>query len=140
MGCIEGNDIEQADAEQAYVQALMKGTETWVQLPPEHWPPEWYDENGECRYDKPVVRLLKALYGHPDSGSFWEQKCDLHCKSVGFAPIPDWPFCYYYTDLKCLLAVYVDDFLMSGPKEHLGQGWDTLEKCGSLVCKKRSYS
>merc|ERR1712091_827299 len=29
-GCIDGNDIEQADVEQAYVQALLKGAETWV--------------------------------------------------------------------------------------------------------------
>ena len=32
-GCAEGNDIEQADVEQAYVQARLHGPETWVQLP-----------------------------------------------------------------------------------------------------------
>ena len=69
-GCIEGNDIQQADVEQAYVQAELKGTETWVQIPVEWWPPEWYNEDGSCKYDRPVVRLLMALYGHPDSGTF----------------------------------------------------------------------
>ena len=34
-GCLEGHTIEQADAEQAYVQADMKGAPTWVCLPPE---------------------------------------------------------------------------------------------------------
>ena len=34
-GCAPGNDCEMADAEQAYVQALLTGTETWVCLPPE---------------------------------------------------------------------------------------------------------
>ena len=33
---------------------------------------------------RPVVPLLRALYGHPDSGTMWEQHCDLHVKSVGF--------------------------------------------------------
>ena len=32
-GCVEGHTIQQADAEQAYVQALMKGTPTYVRLP-----------------------------------------------------------------------------------------------------------
>ena len=48
--CIEGNDIEQADMEQAYVQAVLKGTETWMQLPIEWWPPEWFNDDGTCKY------------------------------------------------------------------------------------------
>ena len=32
VGCMDGNDCEQADAEQAYVQADLKGVETWVAL------------------------------------------------------------------------------------------------------------
>ena len=24
---------------------------------------------------RPVVRLVKALYGHLDAGTFWEQRC-----------------------------------------------------------------
>ena len=109
MGCRKDHDIEQADAEQAYVQAPLSGPETWVQIPPEHWPQSWIDE----RYVRPVIRLLKALYGHPDSGTFWEQKCDEHCRSVGFQPIPDWPSCYFEPNLKCLLIIYVDDFKMA---------------------------
>ena len=37
VGCFPGYDTQQADAEQAYVQAEIKGTETWVWLPPEAW-------------------------------------------------------------------------------------------------------
>ena len=36
MGCQEGNIMEQADAEQAYVQAPLHGPETWLHIPPEH--------------------------------------------------------------------------------------------------------
>ena len=28
------------------------------------------------KYHQPVVRVLKALYGHPDSGTYWEKHCD----------------------------------------------------------------
>ena len=71
MDCFEGNDIQQADAVQAYVQADLEGVsdvETWVALPEEAWEPSWYNKDGTPKYDRPVVRLKKALYGHPDSG------------------------------------------------------------------------
>ena len=32
-GLMPGNEIMQADAMQAYVQARLKGTETWVEIP-----------------------------------------------------------------------------------------------------------
>ena len=36
VGCCPGNDVQIADAVQAYVQAYLKGPETWVQIPREH--------------------------------------------------------------------------------------------------------
>jgi len=62
-GAFPGNATQQCDAEQAYIQAKLKGTPTWVRLPKEHWPPEW-----RGKYKDPVVKLNLALYGHPDSG------------------------------------------------------------------------
>ena len=38
MGCQDDWTVEQADAEQAYVQSTLKGTETWVEIPYEAWP------------------------------------------------------------------------------------------------------
>ena len=38
LGCNDGWTVEQADAEQAYVQSTLKGTETWVEIPQEAWP------------------------------------------------------------------------------------------------------
>jgi hypothetical protein len=72
-GCMPGHTTEQADAEQAYIQAELSGTETWVALPPEAWPDSWYNASGTPKYQRPVVRLLRALYGHPDAGTFWEK-------------------------------------------------------------------
>ena len=42
FGCVAGHAIEQADAEQAYIQADIEGTPTWVALPSEAWPDSWY--------------------------------------------------------------------------------------------------
>ena len=92
FGCVPGHAIEIADAEQAYIQAEMKGDPTWICLPPEARPEWWKKKFPNLR--RPVRRLKKALYGHPDAGTYWEQKCDAHVRSVGFVPIgPEWPSC-----------------------------------------------
>ena len=91
LGCAPGNDGQQADAIQAYVQADMKGR-TWICLPPEARPDDW-----EGKYDWPVVPMHKALYGHPDSGTIWEEHCDGIVQKTGFVPIgPEWPSCYVH--------------------------------------------
>ena len=74
-----------------------------------------------------MCRLKKALYGHPDAGTYWEQTCDAHVRSVGFVPIGlEWPSCYNHPKLSLVLSVYVDDFKMVGPKEHMAEGCELL--------------
>ena len=87
----------------------------------------------------PVCRLNRALYGHPDSGTFWEDHCDRHVKSVGFRPIgPEWPSCYWNDELKVFLAIYVDDFKMAGPQKNVKIGWNLLRK-GLAIDKESSF-
>ena len=50
-----------------------------VRLPEERWPKGW-----RGKYKDPVVNLVLALYGHPDSGGFWEQHCENMLKEAGF--------------------------------------------------------
>eukprot|EP00974_Lingulodinium_polyedra_P023280 2247077-Lingulodinium_polyedra.AAC.1 len=59
--------------------------------------------------ERPVCRLRKVLYGHPDSGAFWEQKCDSRSGKAGFVgPFgPEWISCYVHARFKLLLVVYV---------------------------------
>ena len=58
-----------ADAIKAYVQAYLKSNyQTWIELPPELRPSWWRQ-----RFARPVVLLLRALYGHPEAGGLWEQ-------------------------------------------------------------------
>ena len=104
-GCVPGHAIEVADAEQAYVQADMRGTPTWVCLPPEV-------RTGKARnMRRPVCRLKKALDGHPDAGAYWEEHCGAHVQSVGFEPTGcEWPSTYFHPGLQLYLVIYVDDF------------------------------
>ncbi len=121
-GRIEGNTTEQADAEQAYIQSKFEGDETWISLPPELRPESW------SKFKNPVCPLNLSLYGHPDSGGYWEKHCEEQLVKGGFVPISDWRSCYWQPRLKLLLTVYVDDFKMSGPKEHMKEGWDIIRE------------
>ena len=122
-GCLPGHAVKLADAIQAYIQAKLKGPLCWVELPTDAWPPEikyW-------KFRRPVVRLDKALYGHPDSGTMWEQHCDKKVQEIGFKPIgEEWPSMYFHDELKLLLVIYVDDLKLAGPSENLAKGWDML--------------
>ena len=90
-GLIPGHAVEIADAEQAYIQALLTGTPCWICFPHEARTAK------TSGFRRPVDKLLRALYGHPDSGTMWEQHCDTHVKSVGFAPVgEEWPSCYFH--------------------------------------------
>ena len=80
-GLTTGNEVQQADAIQAYIQADIRG-EVWVCLPLEARPDSW--AHMRC----PAVKLHKALYGHPDSGSFWEDHCTQKVLERGFETLP----------------------------------------------------
>ena len=134
-GSFSGHDCQQCDAEQAYIQADLEGEETWVCLPPEcidaiedpEIKARFYKPNGEYKYDKPCVRLVKALYGHPDAGSCWERHCDKRMRSKGFKPIESWPSCYFHKELRLFMMIYVDDFKLSGPAANLAKGWELIK-------------
>ena len=113
FGSQPGYTIQQADAKQAYTQALFTGIATWVRLPRNRWPKSWKGMKD------PVVPLKLALYGHPDSGGIWEKHCETQLKKVGFeAVLTDiWKSVFYHPVKKLLLVVYVDDFKLAGPKD-----------------------
>ena len=64
-GMLPGHNIDVADADQAYTQSYLEGpVQTWVSIPREQWPQEWFD----LGYHDPVCPLVLSLYGHPDAG------------------------------------------------------------------------
>ena len=121
-GCLDGHDIQQCDAEQAYTQAELSGTPTWVRLPRDQWPASW------AGMKDPVCPLVLALYGHPDSGGHWEAHCEKHLRAVGYEPIPAWRSCFWHPRLRLFLVVYVDDFKLSGPSKNLKEGWELIRR------------
>ena len=66
-GGIPGHNVKLADAIQAYIQARLTGPPCWVKLPEDAWP----DDIDIRKFRRPVVRLVKALYGHPDADTMW---------------------------------------------------------------------
>ncbi len=76
---------------------------------------------------KPVVELLQALYGHPDSVTMSEVNFDDDVKAVGVVAVgAEWPSVYFHHELKLLLIIYVDDFNLAGPEKILDAGWALL--------------
>ena len=122
FGSQPGYIIQQADAKQAYTQALFTGVATWVRLPKNRWPKSWKGMSD------PVVPLKLALYGHPDSGGIWEKHCETQLKKVGFEAVLTgiWKSVFYHPVKKLLLVVYVDDFKLAGPKDNIKEGWKTI--------------
>ena len=94
-GLFDGHVCTQADGEQAYCQSTLRGTDTWVFIPTHRWPPGWSFPDDY----RPVCRLVKALYGHPDAGGYWEEHCDAILKHHKFQPIGEsneWRSCYWH--------------------------------------------
>ena len=124
-------------------KSKLGGTPSWFCLPRERWPAAWKGMRDH------VCPLILALYGHPDAGGYWEKHCEERLLRVGFKNVSDWRSVYWHPVLKLLLAVYVDDFKMSGPVASLPKGWDLIKKgirtdvpaaAGKyLGCEHRSY-
>ena len=64
FGMLKGHKITSADAVKADLQSLLNSlAETWVRLPKEVWPEPWFDKDGRPLFRRPVIRLLRSLYG-----------------------------------------------------------------------------
>ena len=111
-GSAEGHDNSCADAEQAYVQCVLVGTKTFCRFPKIFWPQSWHDQG----FEDPVVELLMSLYGHPRAGDNWHDENERRLISKGWDPIFNWPGCFFHPMYKLFLVVYVDDYMMGGPK------------------------
>ena len=80
-----GHKVTIADAIKAYVQSYLKAKqETWIELPRELWPADW-----QGRFERPVVKLKKALYGHPEAGAHWERHLEQILVGLGAQPIKE---------------------------------------------------
>ena len=125
VGMIAGFVVQTADACQAFLQAPLSSTiPTWVVLPRELWLPSW-----EGRFKRPAVRLLRALYGHPEAPAEWHsffEKIMLTCLAAQL--VDGFPSVYWIASLAVLVTVYVDDILAAGAPDKLATFWQRLRE------------
>ena len=99
-----------------------------MRLPRVWWPPEWFDQNGVPKFHDPVVLLVKALYGHPESGALWDRHLAKHLTDLGWERLPDCPGSWRHSESGAILVVYVDGLLMISPVALEAALWGALEK------------
>jgi hypothetical protein len=77
-----------------------------------------------------VCPLGTALYGRPDAGGYWEQRCDQR--------LQDWirskcargqvgAKLLLQQILQCCVIVYVDDFEIAGPTDNVRNAWKLIK-------------
>jgi len=102
--------ILQADVLTAYLLAKLGGPPTWIRLP------RWALPAAAQGMKDPVMRLHKALYGHPRSGGDWDQHLGRVLRAQGWVPVEGVLSLWRSPCGECVLAIYVDDLLCSGPR------------------------
>jgi len=123
-GLIPGHKSTVSDALSAFTQAYLKTlTPTWVTIPKTLWPDHWHG-----KFHRPMCLLVKALYGHPESGGHWEQHLEKAVRAIGGVAIPEHPSNFFFAKERLLLTIYVDDLLLSGPAENHDKLWRKLRE------------
>ena len=80
------------------------------------WPPEWLTKDGKPVYSDPVVPLLKALYGHPESGALRKKQLASILVELTWQKCESHPGIWIH-ESAAVLAVYVDDLPMVAPRD-----------------------
>ena len=78
------------------------------------------------RFARPVVLLLRALYGHPEAGGLWEQHLEVVLRSMGGEEVQEYPGNFWFPAQCLLLSTYVDDLTLSSPQEEHQAFWAQL--------------
>ena len=121
--------MEAAKLLDAFGSHLFTGVPTWLTLPRNRWPDHW-----EKQFWQPMVPLVLALYGHPDSGGIWENHLNSRIGKEGWKQIlPDiWQSIFYHAEYNCMLVVYVDDFKLAGPTENMDKAWASTKRAVNI--------
>eukprot|EP00973_Karenia_brevis_P070942 9858274-Karenia_brevis.AAC.1 len=73
-----------------------------------------------------MCKLVKALYGHPESGAHWQRHLTAAIERCGGKPIHDHPSSFWFPEERIMFTVYIDDLLMSGPSQYHSTIWSRL--------------
>ena len=122
-GCCKGNSSTQSDVVRAYTQSYLQTVvPTWVELPGELVPPE------HAHIRRPCVKLVKALYGHPEAGWHWNNRFCEVMKLMQGTHLPNFQSSYWFPHRSLLLTLYVDDMVLSGPSSEHQSFWSELSR------------
>ena len=75
-----------------------------------------------------MVKLVKALYGHPESGALWDKHLGAILRDLGWSKVEYHPGLWLHGGTGAIMTVYVDDLMVAAPPEHEKALWTTLEK------------
>ena len=98
-------EIEQMDVKTAFLYGLID-EEIYVEQPHEL-------HDGTER----VCRLNKALYGLKQSARLWQEKLSRALQSLGYTPTSADHCIYRNAETGIVIATYVNDFLIFGPRK-----------------------
>ena len=128
FGSQPGFSKAQADAIQAYIQAIFTGVPTWFSLPRNRWPKHWSKE-----FWQPIVPLVLALHGHPDSGGILQNHLNSRIGKRLGQVLPDVrQTIFYHAEYNCMLVVYVDDFKLAGPTENMEKALASIRRAVNI--------
>ena len=128
-----GFEVTVRDALQAYLQARMDGndrTQTWIELPKEWWPDEWFYDGAkrqQPKFKRPAVLQRSALYGHPESGPVWDNVLSTALVAANWTKVPEWPWIWRHAGWSLLFA-YVDELFLACKRGMAAIHWKALDK------------
>jgi hypothetical protein len=56
----------------------------------------WFAADGTPLYYDPVLRLRKAIYGHPESEAVWDEHLGARLKKEGWLQVVNQPGCWHH--------------------------------------------
>ena len=74
-------------------------------------------------YQRPMVPLELALFGHPEAGNIWQNHSFAQMKKLEWAEAPAFPSVFKHSETKAMMNCYVDDFNMQAKDEDSAKHW-----------------
>ena len=121
VSALRGWPTKARDAPQAYIQTRIDNpgrSKTWIRLPRSWWPASWFTANGEPKYSDPICPLKRSLYGRPKSRAIRKKHLATILEELGWERVAAYLGTRVQKKIKVLLAVYLDDLLMTAPPSH----------------------
>ena len=115
-----------SDAESAYIQAELdcRSSETYVTLPQQYLCAAGLKMQEEGL--RPVFKLRRALYGHPQAGALWEAHRNKLLKTIGWTEVLRGSSVFTHKTIPGALSIYVDDFVLACHASMAGQVWKEI--------------